>query len=138
MALHVVGLKWIVLKPLLWLRPSTIILLVSLKSLNRLVLSTKWRVLLSLLTILILLWLKALLVRQVLLTLLVHVLLKWTSSDIGIAVYGVRHLFHPPNRTLPGLCATKCVDVYGDLVVGSSIGILQVEFFHRIGLIPKC
>ena len=101
MALHVVGLKWIVLKPLLWLRPSTIILLVSLKSLNRLVLSTKWRVLLSLLTILILLWLKALLVRQVMLTLLVHVLLKWTSSDIGIAVYGVRHFSGQKEFCLP-------------------------------------
>ena len=46
-------------------------------------------------------------------------------------------LLHPPNRTLPGFSRTKGVYVYWDLVVGSYIGILQVEFFDRISLIPK-
>ena len=47
-------------------------------------------------------------------------------------------LFHPPNRTFPRFSRAKGVYIYGNLVVRSCVGILQVEFFDRIGLIPKC
>ena len=47
-------------------------------------------------------------------------------------------LLHPPNRTLPGFCRAKGIDIYGNLVIWPCVGILQVEFLDRISLIPKC